>query len=105
MRKFISFLAIASLVAAIGAVSAFGSTTTVSWKKPSKKTVTIHKGSTVKWVWTDKELHNVAGPGVKQNNPVAKKGKTLSKTFKSKGTFKYICQVHATSMKTTVKVI
>jgi plastocyanin len=105
MRKLISLLAVASLMAAVGAVAAFGATSTVSWKTPSKKTVTIHKGSTVKWVWTDRELHNVAGPGVKKNNPVARKGKTLSKTFRTKGTFRYVCQVHATSMKTTVKVI
>jgi plastocyanin len=104
MRKLISLLVVASLLA-VGAVSAFGSTTSVAWKVPSKKTITIHKGSTVKWVWSDRELHNVAGPGVKKNNPVAKKGKTLSKTFRSKGTFRYICQVHASSMKTTVKVV
>jgi plastocyanin len=104
MRKLISLLVVASLLA-VGAVSAFGSTTAVAWKVPSKKTITIHRGSTVKWVWSDKQVHNVAGPGVKQNNPVAKKGKTLSKTFKSKGTFRYVCQVHAASMKTTVKVV
>ena len=105
MRKLLSLLVIASLLGAVAAVSAFGSTTSVAWKVPSKKTITIRKGSTVKWVWSDKQLHNVAGPGVKKNNPVAKKGKTLSKTFSSKGTFKYICQVHATTMKTTVKVV
>ena len=44
------------------------------------------------------------GPWLQAETTRAKKGKTLSKTFKSKGTFKYVCQVHATSMKTTVKV-
>ena len=105
MRKLLSLLVIATVFGAMSAVPAFGGTTVVSWKTPSKHTITIRKGSTVKWVWTDKQLHNVAGPGIASNAPVARKGKTLSKKFTKKGTFKYICQVHASSMKTTVKVV
>jgi plastocyanin len=45
----------------------------------------------------------VKGPGFKSKT-IAKKGFAYSHTFKTKGTFKIICQVHPTTMKTTVKV-
>jgi plastocyanin len=35
---------------------------------------------------------------------VTGKGKTYSHRFRTKGTFKVICQVHPTTMKTVVKV-
>jgi plastocyanin len=70
---------------------------------PTSSTVKIAKGGTVKWVWTDGAPHNVKGTGFKSKT-IAKKGYAYSHTFKSKGTFKIICQVHPTTMKTTVKV-
>jgi plastocyanin len=103
MRKLIATLAIASLLAGVGAVAAFGATKTVNWKKPAKVTVKIHKKDTVKWVWGDKKQHNVRGPGLSSKFS-SKKGHAVTKTFNSKGTFTYICDVHPTSMKTTVKV-
>jgi plastocyanin len=103
MRKLIVILAVAALLAAVGAVSAFGASKTVKWHVPTSSTMKISKGGSVKWVWTDGAPHNVKGPGFKSKT-VAKKGTTYSHTFKSKGTFKVICQVHPTTMKTTVKV-
>jgi plastocyanin len=103
MRKLTAVLAVAALLAAIGAVSAFAATKTVKWHVPTSSTVKIAKGGTVKWVWTDGAPHNVKGTGFKSKT-IAKKGYAYSHTFKSKGTFKIICQVHPTTMKTTVKV-
>jgi plastocyanin len=103
MRKLTALLVVAALLAAIGAVSAFGATKTVKWLVPTNSTVKIAKGGTVKWVWSDGQPHNVQGPGFKSKT-VAKKGFTYSHTFAKKGTFKIICQVHPTNMKTTVKV-
>jgi plastocyanin len=103
MRKLTALLAVAALLAAIGAVSAFGATKTVKWHVPTTSTVKIAKGGTVKWVWTDGQPHNVKGNGFKSKT-IAKKGFAYSHRFTSKGTFKIICQVHPTSMKTTVKV-
>src|SRR3954447_17080120 len=99
MRKLIAVLAVAALVAGVVAVSAFGSTTTVKWKLPVNKTVTIKKGATVKWVWADSSTHSVTGPGVR---PVEKTGmgKSVSRTFRRKGTFTYISGIHGPSMKT-----
>lgn len=103
MPKLTAVLAAAALLAAIGAVSAFGATKTVKWHVPTSSTVKIAKGGTVKWVWTDAQPHNVKGPGFKSKT-IGKKGFAYSHTFKTKGTFKIVCQVHPTTMKTTVKV-
>jgi plastocyanin len=103
MRKLIVILAVAALLAAVGAVSAFGAAKTVKWHVPTTSTVKIAKGGAVKWVWTDGQPHNVKGLGFKSKT-FAKMGATYSHTFKTKGTFKIICEVHPTSMKTTVKV-
>jgi plastocyanin len=103
MRKLTALLVVGALLAAIGAVSAFGATKTVKWHVPTSATVKIAKGGVVKWVWTDGQPHNVKGPGFKSKT-IAKKGFAYSHTFKTKGTFKIICQVHPTTMKTTVKV-
>src|SRR4051812_13217834 len=100
MRKIVALLTVAALLAA--AATAYAATTTVSWKVGSTKTVKIHKGGSVKWVWTDGQPHNVKGPGV-ATKVVTKKGYATSHRFTRKGTFRYVCQIHS-SMKTTVKV-
>ena len=102
MRKLSLVLAALTLVAALAATQAFAAAT-VRWKVGSKTVVTIHKGGTVKWVWRDSAPHNVKGPGFKSRT-VSGKGKSYSHRFRSKGTFKIICQVHPTTMKTVVKV-
>jgi plastocyanin len=103
MRKITLLLAALALVAALIATQAFAATTSVSWKVGSNKTVKIRKGGTVKWVWADGSPHNVKGPGFK-SKVLTGKGKTYSHRFGSKGTFKILCQVHPTTMKTVVKV-
>lgn len=103
MRKITALLAVVALVAALIATQAFAATTSTPWKVGINKTVKIRKGGTVKWVWSDGAPHNVKGPGFKSKVQTGK-GKTYSHRFTSKGTFKIICQVHPTSMKTTVKV-
>jgi plastocyanin len=102
MRRFASLLVIASLLAAVAATAAFAATS-VSWKVGTSKTVKIKKGGTVKWIWADGQPHNVKGPGF-VSKTLTGKGKTYSHRFRKKGTFKIICQVHPTSMKTVVKV-
>lgn len=103
MRKLPALLAVASLLAAIGAVSAFAATKSVKWKVGSKTTVKISKNSTVKWVWSDGAPHNVKGPGFRSKT-TGSRGFTYSHKFRKRGTFKIICEVHPTTMKTVVKV-
>ena len=106
MRKLIALLAVAALVAGVVAVSAFGSTTSVKWKLPVNKTVTIKKNGTVKWVWADSITHSLQGPGLSPTRTEKTgMGKSVSRTFRKKGTFTYICSIHGSSMKTKVKVV
>jgi plastocyanin len=101
MRKFTALFAVTALVAAIAAASAFAATN-VAWKVGTNKTIRIHKGGKVKWVWSDRQPHNVKGRGF-HSKLIARKGFSFSHTFRSKGTFRIICQVHS-NMHTTVKV-
>jgi plastocyanin len=102
MRKLTVLFAVIAVVAAVFAVQAFAATG-VTWKVGTNKTVKINKGGTVKWVWGDSAPHNVKGVGFK-SRVLSGKGKSYSHTFRSKGTFRIICQIHPTTMKTTVKV-
>ncbi len=100
MRR-IAALVTVSVVLAVLAASAFAATG-VSWHVGAKKTITIRKGGSVRWTWSDGQPHNVKGPGF-TSHVVSKKGTTYTHKFSKKGTFTIICQVHS-SMKTVVKV-
>jgi plastocyanin len=102
MRKLTALFAVVAVIAAVFAVQAFAATN-VSWKVGTNKTVKIRKGGTVKWIWADGQQHNVKGPGF-ASKVVGGRGKSYSHRFTRKGTFKIICQVHPTTMKTIVKV-
>jgi plastocyanin len=103
MRKSLVVLAAAALLA-VAAVSAFGATTSVKWKLPTSSTVKIHKGGTVKWVWSGDGIdHSVKGPGF-HSAVSSKKGFSYSHRFNKKGTFTIICGIHGSEMKTKVKV-
>jgi plastocyanin len=70
-------------------------------------TVTVNKGTVVKWVWTGRSLHNVkvlSGP-VKFGSSSKTSG-SYSKRVTRKGTYKLYCSVHTASdqsMKLVVK--
>jgi plastocyanin len=102
MRRLTALLAVIALVAAVFAVQAFAASKTVKWHVGGRSTVQIHKGGSIKWVWTDGQPHNVKGPGF-SSKVISHKGATYTHVFKKRGTFKIICQIHS-NMKTTVKV-
>ena len=77
--------------------------------------VTIHKGGTVKWVWSElnsypHDVHLKKGPGgLKEKGSYSTKttavtGAQFKKAFPSPGTYKFICTIHPTEMKLTVTV-
>jgi plastocyanin len=58
-------------------------------------TVTVSKGTRVKWVWTGRRLHNVkviSGP-VKFGS-TSKTSGTYAKTVRRAGTYTIICTIH-----------
>lgn len=68
-------------------------------------TVTVKKGTTVKWNWTGSRQHNVvvqSGP-VSFQSPLKRSG-SYRKKMKRRGTYRIICSIHAPDMAMTLKV-
>jgi plastocyanin len=68
-------------------------------------TVTVTKGTTVKWNWRGRRQHNV----VVQSGPVSfqsalKRDGSYSRRMRRAGTYKIICSIHAPDMAMTLKV-
>lgn len=111
MRK-LSLTAAAALAVAALAVPAFAVTRTVKVgdnyfvRKGSPSTVTVKRGTTVKWIWGGKSAHNVTvlrGP-VKFHSATQTKG-TFSRKLTRKGVYSIVCTIHqALGQKMTLKV-
>jgi plastocyanin len=69
------------------------------------KSLTVSKGTTVKWTWKDKGKHDVTvakGPAIFRSS--TKRSGTYSHKLTKKGTYQFVCTVHAPDMKMTIKV-
>jgi plastocyanin len=77
--------------------------------------VTIHKGGSVKWIWSSlntypHDVHLKQGPkGLKRKATYSTKTTAIAnaqfqKSFPTPGTYRYICTIHPTEMKMTVTV-
>jgi plastocyanin len=107
MKKLIAAGAATALTAGALAIPAFAATKTVQVKdnKFVASSITVSKGTTVKWVWKGKAPHNVKvtkGPA-KFSSTTQVKG-SFSKKLTKKGTYSILCTIHAPGMKMTVKV-
>jgi plastocyanin len=68
-------------------------------------TVTVKKGTTVKWNWTGHDSHNVVvskGPAHFQSS--LKTRGNFKRKLKKKGTYTIICSIHAPDMRMKLKV-
>jgi plastocyanin len=107
MKRLIAVLTAVAVVGAIMAIPALAATKSVSVKDNvfGPKTLTVKRGTTVKFVWRGKNLHNVIvsrGP-VRFRSTTKKKG-SYSKRVTRRGTYRLICSVHQPSMKMTLRV-
>lgn len=77
--------------------------------------VTVKKGESVKWIWSDlntypHDVHLKQGPpGLKKKASYSTKTTAVTEatwkdTFTTPGTYKFICTIHPTEMKLTVTV-
>lgn len=110
MRKLLVALLIAVLSAVL-ATQAFAKTRTVKvgddyfLHRGDPPTLTIKKGTRVRWSWVGSDSHNVSvtkGPK-KFHSDLQRKG-SYSHKFKKAGTYKIICTIHAPDMAMTIKV-
>ena len=68
-------------------------------------TVTVTRGTTVKWNWRGRRQHNV----VVQRGPVSfqsalKRSGSYRKKMKRRGTYRIVCSIHAPDMAMTLRV-
>jgi len=72
------------------------------------KSLTISKGTTVKWINSTDEKHDLAtkshSPSTFDLEVAKKKGTTVSHTFATAGTYHIECTIHPKTMKMTIKV-
>ena len=100
---------VAAVAAAAVAVPAFAATKTVKVGPQinfGPKRLSIKRGDTVKFQWAGKLPHNVRiskGPQRGTISRVKTKG-TASRRFTRAGTYTIVCDVHAPTMKMTIKV-
>ena len=97
MKRLIVLAVVAALAAAF-AIPAFGATKSVSVKDNvfSPKSLSVKRGTTVKWVWRGRAPHNVTvtrGPK-KFHSRTQTKG-TYKATPHTKGTYTIVCTIHA----------
>jgi plastocyanin len=69
------------------------------------KTLSVSKGTTVKWTWTGRDSHNVTvtkGPSSFRSS--LKRSGTFKHKMSRRGTYKIICTIHAPDMRMTINV-
>jgi plastocyanin len=105
------YLALAVLVAAIVApaagaaggklVATDGPGFTITLKQGGKSVKTLKAGTYTITVQDKSNIHNfhLTGPGVNKKTSVAALGTTTWKVTLKKGTYKYVCDPHKTTMK------
>jgi plastocyanin len=107
MKKYLAGAAAIAVTAGAFAVPALAATKTVQVKdnKFVAKSITVSKGTTVKWVWKGKAPHDVTvvkGPS-KFRSSVKTSG-SFSKKLTKAGTYQLVCTIHMPNMKMTIKV-
>jgi plastocyanin len=71
--------------------------------KGSTATITVKKGTTVRWNWTGHHPHNVVGSGAGSFQSSVKKSGHYAKKLTRAGTYTIICSIHS-GMKMKIKV-
>jgi plastocyanin len=110
MRRFLAPLVIVGVLGALAA-GAFAATAHVKVgddyfnRAGTRPTISIHKGSSVTWVWRGNRRHNVtalSGPA-RFHSPTMRRG-TYTKRFTRRGLYSIQCTLHpGMEMKVRVK--
>lgn len=70
-----------------------------------QRSVTIRRGDTVRWRWVGRNPHNVTVTrGPRRFSSSTKTRGTYSKRLRRRGTYRYICTVHRSTMRARVVV-
>jgi plastocyanin len=108
MKKLLAASATLALAATL-AVPALAGTRSIKvgddWygSKNSKPTVSVKKGTTVKWVWVGSSAHNVKGKGPQNFISRTIVSGSYKRKMTARGTYKILCTIHP-GMTMTLKV-
>lgn len=110
----VAALALATLVAAMSAqamgtvklTGTVGPGFTITLTKGGQKVTTLKAGKYTFAISDKSSIHNfhLTGPGVNKTTPVGGTGSSTWTLTLKKGTYKYVCDPHATIMKGSFKV-
>jgi len=106
MKKLVPTAGAIALVAAAAVAIPSNAATTVKVDDDVFKpgSVSVSKGTTVRWRWVGDDPHNVAvSKGPVKFKSSRKRSGTFSKKMRKKGTYKIVCTVHP-GMDMTLKV-
>lgn len=116
-RTLLLLLAAVAAVAAVLTVTAAssGSTATTARVKVSvkddkfvPKSTTVGKGGKVTWVWRGQNDHTVTFTkvprGASKRGAGERSSGSFTRSFSKRGTYRYICEIHAPDMKGSVTV-
>ena len=99
-------LPLALIVFLLAAAPAAGATRTVKVgddyyvRSSSPPTVTVSKGTTVKWNWRGRRQHNVTvQSGPRRFQSALKRTGSYSRKIKGRGTYRIICSIHQPDMR------
>jgi plastocyanin len=71
----------------------------------SPPTVTVYRGTTVRWNWRGNRQHNVvAQSGPSSFQSALKRSGSYSRKMRRVGTYKIVCSIHQPDMAMTLKV-
>ena len=105
MKKFaVLACALAALVLFPTSVGAATKTVRVGDNFFQARSITISKGSTVRWRWVGSSRHNVVATSGASFRSTTKRSGTYSRTFKRRAKIRYVCTVHPASMRGTITV-
>ena len=118
MRRTIRAVALSGMAAAVLAVpvtataatkltATVGPGFTISLKKGGAKVTRLTAGTYTVVVSDKSNIHDfhLTGPGVNKKTSVGKLGTTTWTVTLKKGTYKYVCDPHSTTMKGSFKVV
>jgi plastocyanin len=103
-------IALIVITAAAAATPAAAATRTVrvgdNWfvSDGSPRTISVSRGTTVRWRWTGDNPHNVVARGAARFQSSVKRSGTYSRRLRSRGTYRIRCTIHPPDMRMRIRV-
>ena len=104
MRRLTTILALVALLAFVPTVEGATKSVRVGDNFFSPSSISIRKGDYVKWRWVGDARHNVVATRGASFRSSIKTSGTYTRRFRRRATIRYICTIHPSSMRGTIRV-